>query len=210
MTTETTRPNPLELWSESFSAWRDLSQSASAAWMDAMMAMKPGVGEAAPEAETRDLFRKLADLNLQHWEHAAKLIEAMPAWMRWPQTVPGDMMTDWFDSLRRQPGAPYVQSAPRTPTTAARTAEAAEAAYRQPTALTAPEGEADDLTRIKGIGPKLSKTLNELGIFHFKQIANWEAGEAGWIDEFLSFKGRVAREQWIEQAQKFSSNGALH
>ena len=85
--------------------------------MDAMMSMKPGAGEAAPEAATRDLFRKLADLNLQHWEHAAKLIEAMPAWMRWPQTVPGDMMTDWFDRLRRddrpgaegaRPGAPWL------------------------------------------------------------------------------------------------------
>ena len=77
MTTETTRPNPLELWTESVSAWRDLSQSAGEAWMDAMISMKPGSGEAAPEAATRDLFRKLADLNLQHWEHAAKLIEAM-------------------------------------------------------------------------------------------------------------------------------------
>lgn len=207
MTTETTRPNPLELWTESVSAWRDLSQSAGEAWMDAMMSMKPGSGEAAPEAATRDLFRKLADLNLQHWEHAAKLIEAMPAWMRWPQTVPGDMMTDWFDRLRRDTGAPYVPTPQMAP---AAVAKAAEAALRQPTALTAPEGEADDLTRIKGIGPKLSKTLNELGIFHFKQIANWEADEAGWIDEYLSFKGRVAREQWIEQAQKFSSNGALH
>lgn len=210
MTTETTRPNPLELWSESFSAWRDLSQSAGAAWMDAMMAMKPGAADTAPEAATRDLFRKLADLNLQHWEHAAKLIEAMPAWMRWPQTAPGDMMTDWFDSLRRQPSAPFAPPVPSTPTPAAPIAETTETAYRQPAALSAPEGTADDLTRIKGIGPKLSQTLNELGIFHYRQIANWEAGEAGWIDEFLSFKGRVAREQWIEQAQKFSSNGALH
>ena len=131
----------------------------------------------------------------------------MPAWMRWPQTVPGDLMTDWFDRLRRDAGAPYIQ----TPQTApAAVAKAAEAVFRQPTALTAPEGEADDLTRIKGIGPKLSQTLNELGIFHFRQIASWEASEAGWIDEILSFKGRVAREQWIEQAQKFLSNGALH
>ena len=210
MTTETTRPNPLELWSESFSAWRDLSQSAGAAWMDAMMAMKPGAGDTAPEAATRDLFRKLADLNLQHWEHAAKLIEAMPAWMRWPQTVPGDMMTDWFDSLRREPGTPFAPTVPSTPMPAATIAETTETAFRQPASLSAPEGAADDLTRIKGIGPKLSQTLNELGIFHYRQIANWEAGEAGWIDEFLSFKGRVAREQWIEQAQKFSSNGTLH
>ena len=175
-----------------------------------MMAMKPGAGDTAPEAATRDLFRKLADLNLQHWEHAAKLIEAMPAWMRWPQTVPGDMMTDWFDSLRREPGTPFAPTVPFTPMPAATISETTETAYRQPASLSAPEGAADDLTRIKGIGPKLSQTLNELGIFHYRQIANWEACEAGWIDEFLSFKGRVAREQWIEQAQKFSSNGALH
>ena len=85
-----------------------------------------------------------------------------------------------------------------------------ENAIRRPMGIDAPEGAADDLTQIKGIGPKLSQTLNELGIYHFRQIAGWEDAEAQWVDDYLSFKGRVEREQWIEQAQKFASNGAVH
>lgn len=199
--------NPLTVWTESLSAWNDLGRSAGEAWMDAVMAMKPGADAEAPETATRDLFRKLADLNLQHWEQAAKVIEAMPAWMRWPQTVSGGVMTDWFDQMRRgvMPGQftnffPFADAAETV----------IEDAIRRPLGLDAPQGEADDLTRIKGIGPKLSQTLNELGIFHFRQIAAWQEAEAQWVDDYLSFKGRVDREQWIEQAQKFAANGALH
>lgn len=211
MSTEQAPVNAFQIWTESVSAWRDLSRSAGEAWMDALMSMNPGPDDAAPEAATRDLFRKLADLNLQHWENAAKVIEAMPAWMRWPQTVPGDMLTDWFDRMRRETPAqaftPFMLKA--TPASAPEEAPLANAP-RQPSGLAAPEGDADDLTRIKGIGPKLSKTLNELGIYHFRQIAGWQSDEADWVDDYLSFKGRVMREQWIEQAQKFASNGALH
>lgn len=215
MSTENTRLNPIELWTESMSAWRDLSRSAGEAWMDALMSMQPGAGEAAPEAATRGLFRKLSDLNMQHWEHAAKLIEAMPAWMRWPQTVPGDVMTDWFDRMRRETFTsqftPMGVSAAANPmSVAAAVEEAASAALRRPMGLPGPDGDADDLTRIKGIGPKLSQTLNEIGIFHFRQIAEWQAEEAHWVDDYLAFKGRIDREQWIEQAQKFAANGALH
>jgi len=199
--------NPLTVWTESLSAWNDLSRSAGEAWMDAVMAMKPGAAADAPETATRDLFRKLADLNLQHWEHAAKLIEAMPAWMRWPQTASSGVMTDWFDSLRRgtTPGE-FVKFFKFNELSE----DIPEGAIRRPMGLDAPEGESDDLTKIKGIGPKLSQTLNELGIYHFRQIAAWQDAEAEWVDDFLSFKGRVAREQWIEQAQKFSANGAIH
>jgi NADH-quinone oxidoreductase subunit E len=62
-------------------------------------------------------------------------------------------------------------------------------------------GQADNLKEIKGIGPKIEKTLNELGIYHFDQIASWTSKNAKWIDEFISFKGRVEREDWISQAE---------
>ena len=77
-----------------------------------------------------------------------------------------------------------------------------------PRTLPKPEGSADDLTRIKGIGPKLSSLLNELGIYHFRQIADWSDAEARWVDDYLSFKGRVAREQWIPQALSLMANGS--
>ncbi len=64
------------------------------------------------------------------------------------------------------------------------------------------DGKADDLKIISGIGPKLEKTLNGLGIFHFEQIAGWSAQDVSEVDDLLSFKGRIERDDWIAQAKK--------
>ena len=66
---------------------------------------------------------------------------------------------------------------------------------------TARGGKADDLQRISGVGPKLEKTLHGLGFFHFDQIADWTPDEVQWVDENLTFKGRIDREEWIPQAK---------
>jgi len=64
-------------------------------------------------------------------------------------------------------------------------------------------GQADDLKRINGVGPGLEGSLNELGIFHFDQIAAWRAENVNWIDEnLLRFKGRASRDNWVAQAKK--------
>ncbi|MAK62667.1 MAG: hypothetical protein CMK09_16985 [Ponticaulis sp.] len=70
----------------------------------------------------------------------------------------------------------------------------------RPKSIDAPNGEPDDLKLIGGIGPKIEGILNELGIFHFSQIASWSAGEEAWIDSYLRFQGRVMREKWVDQA----------
>ena len=63
-------------------------------------------------------------------------------------------------------------------------------------------GKADDLKKIKGVGPKLEKELNEAGVFHFDQIASWSKEEVYWADNHLvSFKGRVSRDSWVAQAK---------
>lgn len=67
-------------------------------------------------------------------------------------------------------------------------------------------GQADDLKKIKGVGPKLEKLLNSMGFFHFDQIAAWGAAEVAWVDENLEgFKGRVTRDTWVEQAKLLAS-----
>ncbi|UWQ31488.1 NADH-quinone oxidoreductase subunit E [Leisingera sp. M527] len=63
-------------------------------------------------------------------------------------------------------------------------------------------GLADDLKLLKGVGPKLEQTLNELGFFHFDQIADWTEAEVAWVDARLKFKGRIKRDGWIEQAKR--------
>ena len=78
----------------------------------------------------------------------------------------------------------------------------------EPVILSAPKGgKADDLKRIKGVGPKLEKTLNDLGFYHFAQIAVWTPENVAWVDEHLTFKGRIARDDWMAQAKLLSEGG---
>jgi predicted flap endonuclease-1-like 5' DNA nuclease len=68
-------------------------------------------------------------------------------------------------------------------------------------------GEADDLRRIKGIGPKLVTLLASLGVTRFSQIAEWSDADIDRIDAQLgTFAGRVRRDSWVEQA-KFLAAG---
>ncbi len=72
----------------------------------------------------------------------------------------------------------------------------------KPEMLTVARGAADDLKKIKGIGPKLEEMLNKLGVFHFWQIAAWGDEEVAWVDENLEgFRGRVSRDDWVSQAK---------
>ena len=77
----------------------------------------------------------------------------------------------------------------------------------KPEMLDAPrDGGADDLKLIKGVGPKLETMLNEMGIFHYDQIATWTADEVAWADSNLKgFKGRVSRDAWVDQAKALAS-----
>ena len=76
----------------------------------------------------------------------------------------------------------------------------------KPQGLSGPrEGTADDLKRISGIGPKIEGILNSLGVYHFDQIAAWQPRQVGWVDDYLSFKGRIVRENWIGQAKDLAT-----
>ena len=79
----------------------------------------------------------------------------------------------------------------------------------KPAGLDGPrDGKADDLKLIKGVGPKLEQMLNDLGFYHYDQIANWTAAEVAWVDENLKgFKGRVSRDNWITQATALAEGG---
>lgn len=60
---------------------------------------------------------------------------------------------------------------------------------------------ADDLTRIKGVGPKLANALRELGITSFAEIASWDEAEIDRVDAQLGrFQGRIRRDDWKTQA----------
>lgn len=64
----------------------------------------------------------------------------------------------------------------------------------------------DDLTRIKGLGPKLKTLLASLGVTRFDQIAGWTEEDVVRIDAQLgAFAGRPTRDNWVEQAKLLSS-----
>lgn len=74
---------------------------------------------------------------------------------------------------------------------------------KTPTATpVAAAGGTDDLTRIKGLGPKLAATLHGMGVTRFGQIATWDDTEIERIDAQLGrFQGRIRRDDWVGQAK---------
>ena len=62
----------------------------------------------------------------------------------------------------------------------------------------------DDLKKIKGVGPKLGKLLNELGISNYQQIAGWQQKDIDSVNAKLSFSGKIDREDWVTQAKCLS------
>ena len=71
-------------------------------------------------------------------------------------------------------------------------------------AAPAASGGADDLKKLSGVGPVLEKKLNAEGVTTFAQVASWGPAEIAEFDEKLSFKGRIEREGWVDQAKKLA------
>lgn len=77
----------------------------------------------------------------------------------------------------------------------------AVSAAQRPVELPAPRGgKPDDLKQIKGIGAKTESALNDLGVYHLDQIAAWTPANIDWLEGRIAVKGRIRREQWVEQA----------
>ena len=62
----------------------------------------------------------------------------------------------------------------------------------------------DDLTAISGVGGVIEKKLHAMGIYCFSQIAEWGKAEVVFVDDYLSFKGRIDRDKWIAQCKKMA------
>jgi len=62
--------------------------------------------------------------------------------------------------------------------------------------------DADDLKKISGVGPVLEQKLNEFGVYKYEQVEQWTADNITEFDDLLSFKGRIDRDNWIDQAKQ--------
>jgi predicted flap endonuclease-1-like 5' DNA nuclease len=132
-------------------------------------------------------------------------------------------------SLIRGSRAPYraaVSEAPATPAAVADVAPVADApaaalatvaalpkvegeddlpGARPPGLVAARDGKPDDLKLIKGVGKQNEGRLRGLGIWHFDQIAAWTPQNIEWVGGYLSFPGRIEREDWVSQAAQLAA-----
>jgi large subunit ribosomal protein L21 len=82
--------------------------------------------------------------------------------------------------------------------------EKAPAKKAAPKKTAAKTDDADDLTRISGVGPVMVKKLHANGVTTFAQIAAWTPEEVAAMDDVLNFKGRIDRDEWLKQAAEFA------
>ncbi len=67
--------------------------------------------------------------------------------------------------------------------------------------LAAPRGAPDDLAKLQGVGPQIVKKLNDVGIFHYWQIAAMTPADVETVDRDLKLSGRIARDGWVNLAR---------
>ncbi len=72
-----------------------------------------------------------------------------------------------------------------------------------------PPGEADDLSKISGVGDVLVQRLDALGVTRFDQIANFSDDDIARIDDVLNFKGRIERDDWVGQAARLMAESTV-
>jgi large subunit ribosomal protein L21 len=106
---------------------------------------------------------------------------------------------------RARPAAAAAEPAAAAAEPAAAAAE--PAALAEPAAAAKPagaadQGAADNLSLISGVGPKIKQSLGELGYTRFAQIAALTPEEIETIETALKSKGRIARDEWIDQARE--------
>lgn len=134
------------------------------------------------------------------------------------------LLTPWLTTNGAAAGhaaADPVPPAPDAPKPAVKQAEDAKKAAAKPAkkaaakpakkaaAKPAAKAGADDLKKLKGVGPKLEEKLHAAGVTTFAQIAAWSADEIADMDDKLSFKGRIERDGWVDQAKEFSQDAQL-
>jgi len=182
---------------------------------------------AGAQSETSAVTRRLADLEAERTTLLARVaeLEAAPepetvtvetpapaedpeaARLKWRSRYLDSRVRYLEQSIALAPRAAAEQRplAPRDDTFAPMEQGGAEV---KPQGLAAARGGApDDLRMIAGVTPRIESTLNSLGVYHFDQIAQWSPANIEWIERYLAFKGRIAREHWVEQARALASGG---
>ncbi|QKC83208.1 NADH-quinone oxidoreductase subunit E [Mesorhizobium sp. NZP2077] len=107
-------------------------------------------------------------------------------------------------TAKAEPAAAF--KAPEAKAPAAKPAKPSLEDKNRPAGIDRPAA-VDDLKLISGVGPKIESVLHTLGIFTFAQVASWKKAERDWVDGYLSFHGRIDRDDWVKQAKALAKGG---
>jgi predicted flap endonuclease-1-like 5' DNA nuclease len=134
--------------------------------------------DAAPDLDRWKWRARYLESRVRHLEQRAPVI------VEAPRTVMADAVED----------AP-----PTTPPT--------RRGVKPPVLGSARNGAPDDFTLIEGVSLQQQSTLYSLGVFHFDQIAAWTPDHIAWVDNYLRLRGRIADQEWLEQADELARDG---
>ena len=148
------------------------------------------------------LVALLIGLAVAWWIFVAARRTRVEVERREDETGPARRNQALIDAPPAAAAPPANEIPPPAPAGLAGVGEAVSAAA-QPVPVAAEEtAPGDDLTRIKGLGPKLAEQLRGLGVTRLDQIAAWDEAEIDRIDAQLGrFQGRIRRDSWLEQAR---------
>ena len=172
---------------------------------DAPVVGAPFVKDAGVQAEVIDQIKgeKVINFVKRRRKHSSKRTKGHR------QKLTLIKVTDILASGAEKSGVKAAMGAGSVPASAVAAATPAKpakkaAAPKAETKTEAPAAGGDDLKQLSGVGPALEKKLLDAGITTFAQIAAWTEADVAAMDEKLSFKGRIEREGWIDQAKELS------
>lgn len=159
------------------------------------------------ESRVRFLEGKVADLELAAAQPHLEDDNTESTRLRWRNRYLDGRVKYLEEELEKTGGLVPAEVA-SSPVAAPPTAESITVPVGQaPEKLSAARGgRPDDLKLIAGVGPKIEKLLNGLGVWHYDQIAAWTQTEIDWVNNAMSFRGRIERDRWVQQAQMLFEN----
>lgn len=196
--------------------WRAREAEARAAHLEQELRARAAAAQeaAAPFAASADVDALLR-WRLLYLERRTAHLQAQAAMARPPahaaevETRPDPDLWKWrarylearVRHLEQRPApAPSAGPAPER----AAPARPARRGVKPPVLASARNGAPDDLTLIEGVSLQQQSTFYSLGVFHFDQIAAWNADHVAWIDQYLRLGGRIDEEAWVDQAAELA------
>jgi small subunit ribosomal protein S2 len=146
------------------------------------------------------ISRAQGDMGVDQGEAAEPVVEEVIAAETPAETVVEEAAT----AEEAAAAAPEVAAAPQAEATPEEVITVPEVEAPTFELLAAPRGAPDDLKKITGVGPVLEQKLNDMGIFHYWQIAALGEDDIGKIDDELALHGRIGRDDWIGQAGRLA------